>query len=250
MKKENAINLKFNTLKIKCAYRVTSKNMLNEFVHNNSDGIIDLNNEVKNILKNKWVYIKNKKVYYNTELCSLFPDLLTFTIGFCPIREEFNDNSIRLRFGQYNGRIMTYAELLKILDDNGCIQNISFYNYTVFLNGIKFVDKDNKEKIQNFNDKSNLYLSYHIPMYELSKNKTVIDDNGYDLKYIDEGKKIEKLYDIINLWFDYELIPEGLSEKSEKLYESLMEMSKFRFDKYKIKYRKIHTTKLKEEKIK
>ena len=240
MKKKNAINLKFNKLKIKCAYKVTSKNMLKKFVHDNSNNIEDLNNEVRSILKNKWIYIKNKKVYYNTELCSLFPDLLTFTIGFCPIRKEFNDDSIRLRFGQYDGRIMTYSELLKVLDDKGCIQNIAFYNYTVFLNGIKFIDINNREVVNSFNDAANPYLSYHIPIYELSKNRTIIDENGYDLKYVDEGIRIEKLYDIINLWFDYELIPEGLTEKSEKLYASLMEMSKLKFNKYKIKYRGIN----------
>ncbi len=248
MKKIHATNLNFSVLKIKSIYKIKNTNILKRFVYDNLEDIDELNNMVKELLKRKWIYIKNKDIYYNTDLCALFPNLLTFVIGFCPIREKFNDSSVKLKFGQYCGRIMTDTELLKIMDSKGCVQNIEFYNYTVFLNGIKFIDKNNLNKINNFNNKENPYLSYHIPIYDLIKNKKIMDNNGYDLKYIDEGIRIKNLCDVINLWFDYELIPAGLSEEKELLYCKLMELSKIKY--YTTKYRNIKTHYVKEEKIK
>lgn len=180
-----------------------------------------LNEEVKELIKNKWIYMSNKKVYYNNDLVSLFPDLNTFVIGNCPIYREFDDKSLNLRFGEYQGRVLTYLELLKILDEDGSVQGIQFYNYTVFLNGIRWVDKDERDVTRSFNS-PNPYLSYSIPIFELDSGQSLIDKNGYDLKYVDERKSISNLLDIINLWLKYDLIPEGLSKEAEEIYMELL----------------------------
>lgn len=180
-----------------------------------------LNEEVKELIKNKWIYMSNKKVYYNNSLVSLFPDLNTFVIGHCPIYREFDDKSLNLRFGEYQGRVLTYLELLKILDEDGSVQGIQFYNYTVFLNGIRWVDKDERDVTRSFNS-PNPYLSYSIPIFELESGQSLIDKNGYDLKYVDERKSIDNLLDIINLWLKYKLIPEGLSKEAEEIYRELL----------------------------
>lgn len=180
-----------------------------------------LNEEVKELIKNKWIYMSNKKVYYNNSLVSLFPDLNTFVIGHCPIYREFDDKSLNLRFGEYQGRVLTYLELLKILDEDGSVQGLQFYNYTVFLNGIRWVDKDERDVTRSFNS-SNPYLSYSIPIFELESGQSLIDKNGYDLKYVDERKSIDNLLDIINLWLKYKLIPEGLSKEAEEIYRELL----------------------------
>lgn len=180
-----------------------------------------LNEEVKELIKNKWIYMSNKKVYYNNDLVSLFPDLNTFVIGHCPIYREFDDKSLNLRFGEYQGRVLTYLELLKILDEDGSVQGIQFYNYTVFLNGIRWVDKDERDVTRSFNS-PNPYLSYSIPIFELDSGQSLIDKNGYDLKYVDERKSISNLLDIINLWLKYDLIPEGLSKEAEEIYIELL----------------------------
>lgn len=180
-----------------------------------------LNEEVKELIKNKWIYMSNKKVYYNNDLVSLFPDLNTFVIGHCPIYREFDDKSLNLRFGEYQGRVLTYLELLKILDEDGSVQGIQFYNYTVFLNGIRWVDKDERDVTRSFNS-PNPYLSYSIPIFELDSGQSLIDKNGYDLKYVDERKSISNLLDIINLWLKYDLIPEGLSKEAEEIYMELL----------------------------
>lgn len=180
-----------------------------------------LNEEVKELIKNKWIYMSNKKVYYNNDLVSLFPDLNTFVIGHCPIYREFDDKSLNLRFGEYQGRVLTYLELLKILDEDGSVQGIQFYNYTLFLNGIRWVDKDERDVTRSFNS-PNPYLSYSIPIFELDSGQSLIDKNGYDLKYVDERKSINNLLDIINLWLKYDLIPEGLSKEAEEIYMELL----------------------------
>lgn len=180
-----------------------------------------LNEEVSELIKNRWIYMKNKKVYYNNELVSLLPDLNTFVIGYCPIYREFDDRSLKLRFGEYQGRVITYVELLKILDDDGSVQGIQFYNYTVFLNGIRWVDKDERDVTRNFNSQ-NPYLSYSIPIFELNSGQSLIDENGYDLKYVDERKSISNLLEIINLWLKYDLIPQGLSREAEETYTKLL----------------------------
>lgn len=187
-----------------------------------------LNEEVKELIKNKWIYMRNKNVYYNNELISLFPDLNTFVIGYCPTYREFDDKSLKLRFGEYQGRVLTYLELLKILDEDGSIQGIQFYNYTVFLNGIRWIDKDEREITRKFNSK-NPYLSYHIPIFELNREQSLIDKNGYDLKYVYDRKNINNLIDIINLWLKYDLIPEGLSKEAEEIYMKLL--TKFKNNK-------------------
>lgn len=180
-----------------------------------------LNGEVKELIRNKWVYMSNKKVYYNNDLVSLFPDLNTFVIGHCPIYREFDDKSLNLRFGEYQGRVLTYLELLKILDEDGSVQGIQFYNYTVFLNGIRWVDKDERDTTRSFNS-PNPYLSYSIPIFELDSGQSLIDKNGYDLKYVDERKSISDVLDIINLWLKYDLIPQGLSKEAEEIYMELL----------------------------
>lgn len=187
-----------------------------------------LNEEVKELIKNKWIYMRNKNVYYNNELISLFPDLNTFVIGYCPTYREFDDKSLKLRFGEYQGRVLTYLELLKILDEDGSIQGIQFYNYTVFLNGIRWIDKDEREITRKFNSK-NPYLSYHIPIFELNREQSLIDKNGYDLKYVYDRKNINNLIDIVNLWLKYDLIPEGLSKEAEEIYMKLL--TKFKNNK-------------------
>lgn len=239
MKKQKAKEFKLKKFNIKGLYIESKRNILEEVINGNINQLDVLNKEVIDLLDNNWIYMKNKGVYYNTQLNSLFPDLVTFVIGFCPIRDKFNDDSLRLRFGNYQGRIMTDVELLKVLDEEGKIQGVSFNNYTVFLNGIRYINKNDVNIINKFNDSNNPYLAYHIPMYELDKNKTIFDENGYDLKYIDERKNIDNLSEIINLWHKFELIPEGLSEESENLYIKIMSLAKSNIDKYIIKRRKI-----------
>lgn len=194
---------------------------IEEIIENNSLDLNLLNGEVQQLIKNKWVYMKNKKVYYNNDVVSLFPDLNTFVIGYCPVYNEFDEKSLKLRFEEYQGRIPTYSELLKIFDDKGCIQGIQFYNYTIFLNGIRWVDKDEREIVREFNS-DNPYLSYVIPIFELGSEQSLIDENGYDLKYVDERKSINNLLEIINLWLKYDLIPDGLSTEAEEIYNYLL----------------------------
>lgn len=239
MKNKKIEEIKLKKFKIKGMYYECRQNLLDEFVKNNINQINILNKEVSTLLENDWIYIKNKKVYYNSKLNALFPDLLTFIIGFCPIREEFNDNSLRLDFGGFHGRIMTDIELLKVLDNEGNVQGISFYNYTVFVNGIRYIDKNNINNINNFKNQNNPYLSYHIPLYELDDNRSVIDENGYDLKYIDNRNYINSVLDVINLWYKFDLIPDGLSKESENLYIKIMELSKIEISKYLISHKRI-----------
>lgn len=239
MKKRKKEEFKLEKFNIKGLYIEDKRNILKEVIDNNINQLNKLNKEVIDLLSNNWIYMKNKRVYYNTQLNSLFPDLVTFVIGFCPIRDRFNDDSLRLKFGQYQGRIMTDVELLKVLDEEGNIQGISFNNYTVFLNGIRYINKNNVNVINQFNDSNNPYLSYHIPIYELDKNETILDENGYDLKYVDERKNVDNLSNTINLWYKFELIPEGLSEESENLYIKIMSIANSNVDKYVIKRRKL-----------
>lgn len=239
MKNKKIEKIELNKFKIKGMYCEKRQNVLDDFVKNNINQLEILNREVHALLENDWIYIKNKKVYYNSKLNALFPDLITFIIGFCPIREEFNDDSLRLEFGGFHGRIMTDVELLKILDKEGNVQGISFYNYTVFINGIRYIDKKNINNINSFKNHNNPYLSYHIPIYELNDNSSVIDENGYDLKYIDNRNYINDVLDIINLWYKFDLIPDGLSKESENLYIKVMELSKIEISKYLISRKKI-----------
>lgn len=67
--------------------------------------------EVDNLLKNEFVYIKNKDVYYCNELDGLFPNFNTFSFGENHTFNSLNLDRSKLNFSEYKGRSIYENEL-------------------------------------------------------------------------------------------------------------------------------------------
>ncbi|OSA92130.1 UNVERIFIED_ORG: hypothetical protein B2H95_05660 [Clostridium botulinum] len=187
--------------------------MLNEEIDKKIKDIELLCKEIEKIIKNKWVYIKNKDVYYNHDLTGLFPNFYKFQLGFCSVYTPFDKTTLNLNFNGYNGRLLNEFEIT-IIKNSIPINEKYEKNYT-------FMEDENYKCIRedgyifNFNNFHAFgFNSYHIPIYDLKTSKKLNKNN---------------LSEIIRLWFQNDLIPEGLSKLSEITYRDLLSYYKMKF---------------------
>lgn len=160
-----------------------------------------LTSEIEALLKDKWIYIKNKQVYYHSEINALIPDFSKFKASSCNTYYSFDISTLNVDFNDYKGRIVHHDELKRILDENKKIRNLEkAIAYTILENGYQWVYASDVETKKNFNY-SWKNESYHIPIYKLAEN----------------NKKYNKK-EILSIWIKNNLIPDKLSKESEKIY--------------------------------
>ena len=167
--------------------------------------------ELDKLLLNKFVYIKNKDIYYCKDLHGIFPNFQTFVFGKNNTYYSFRMEVSKLRFSGYQGVSINEKEadyLYKKWSDSIKLKNklpiknlpmpITYYNGNT--KNWEYIDLDGKKN--KFNIYVNGYSSL-IPIYRLEKNKKLI-------------------FTLIKKDF----IPEGLSIESEKIYLDILNLYK------------------------
>lgn len=182
-----------------------------------------LNDEIKDLIQNKWIYIKNKDVYYNNDTIGLFPDFDKFQLSYCSTHCAFDIENLKLEFCGYHGRIPSASEMMSIIETikyNGEYINfctvIDEYQYKYMSkkkNILKFGVSNSEQAYTTYGVSANRQ-SYNIPIYTLKTS------NNFNRKNISQ---------IIELWFQNDLIPEGLSESQEIVYKELLNYYKMKF---------------------
>lgn len=184
-----------------------SKNeILNELYQFNRK-FSDLLSEVENLIEEKWVYIKNKKVYYHSDIVALVPDFNEFTLGNCSTYFRFEESTLNLEFNGYSGCVIRHNELLKIIDNECGVKNIVIQDaYTVSESKgeYQWVSKWDINSKKSFSSSSR-YRSYHIPIFRLH-NKNIKNLNSKET---------------LITWIKNDLLPDSLSKESEKVYNNL-----------------------------
>lgn len=164
-----------------------------------------LKNEFDTLLKQDYIYIKNKDVYYWNKFNAISPNFNSIDeFGHCS-SGKFDSNSLRLNFKGYNGRIINCEEVeyfWKFLLKNK--------NFKLKPRRLTFCDANKNYKWYEDGvvcDFLSCYSieSYHIPLY--------------DLKIYPKNRKIYN-------FLEENLIPEGLSIDAEKKYLEILELYK------------------------
>lgn len=180
-----------------------------------NNGLQKLLTEITDLLdqNSRWIYIKNKNVYYNKEIKSLIPNLSQFELSSCGTCYEFDDINIKLNFESFEGQLPTIDELYKMIDGKSQIQSKSVDVITIIdkQSGERFWYDSRNGDLEPFNS-SKKYISYHVPIYHL----------------IDTEEQNEQMsnFKTLVMWLDNDLIPEGLTDESYEFYESLYNLYK------------------------
>lgn len=184
--------------------------MLDEELNKKIEQLISLNGEIKELLKNKWVYIQNKDVFYNNDTIGLFPNFSKFELGHCSTYYLFDNKSLKLKFNGYDGRIPNVSEMMSIIGNIKLNEN--YMNYTIRdENKYKYMTKNKEIFLFDISDRGE---SCNIPIYTLKTSNNFNRNN---------------IAKVIELWFQSDLIPAGLSELQETVYKDLLMYYKMNF---------------------
>lgn len=205
------------------------------------DEIIDkVYKEACELLKDRWVFIDNKKVVYDNEVVACIPNTQYYDCvydGTSNQKKEYFIEKYKSKFNYLNLKwdFMTLEENQKIFDKN--IQYpFKHGSYRFYIDK----NKNSTEYISFVRDEGYLYCSYRdigngnispypmyiVPIFRLNKKNSNKLNN-------------EKVF---SLWLDNELIPTGTKYKEE--YKLLIEINKaykldinknLKIDRYKIK---------------
>lgn len=139
------------------------------------------------LIKEEWVYIKNKECYYNSQIHALLPDLNTFKLGFCSAYNKFDPKTFNKSFAGVTGRLPTFEQLEKVFfNDQKKLKKIfANFSITAFSTNEKCYVWDNSS-LRYFAfiwAQYELRNSYHIPVYNLVGEATAIGFFNNLLKY-------------------------------------------------------------------
>ncbi|MCK8826592.1 hypothetical protein MWH25_02360 [Natroniella acetigena] len=183
----------------------------------NKEGIFEeLSKAVAELLKDRWVFMENKEVFYDNEVVALYPDLNHYKCTFidennCPISKV--DKSV-LNFAGFKGDFMTINERKKSFNKR-----------------INFPFKYGSDKIKYNGSDANYRMAYR------KKSDTLA---GYDMdddSYRDQPGIVMPIYrlyrkdsdklgsnQVLLLWLQHELIPQGLSKEHQENYKQLIDL--------------------------
>lgn len=116
-----------------------------------------------------WIPIKNKDVFYNHDVCGLFPNLKEFELGYCSTYYHYEAKTFQNKFEKYTGALMSIEEFQKAFAGKSTFLNQTFgfqtYDYYTISPLEYFVDL-NSTNGYHWNNQFNCH-SYHIPIYRL-----------------------------------------------------------------------------------
>ncbi len=168
---------------------------------------------VTELLKDNWVYIGNKGVYYINEIASIHPDLYDYE---CEIRNTnypFDKANLNLKFNGFEGSLMSPKEIKKIYqkesglpfevnDALGLSVNDIYYSCIAYEDEEKyFYYKFKNETMYEFG-RYGFGDAYVVPIYRL---------NEKDSEKLTAAKVIE-------LWLKYDLIPVKLPDDVKETF--------------------------------
>ena len=180
--------------------------------------------EIDKLLKNNFVYIKNKDVYYCKDLNGLFPNFEKFQFGKDDTYYAFSEDSSKLNFNAYKGSYINEKEadyLYKIWKKCKDVNN-----------KIDAKDKDINKKLILMN------LSMPITYYDYDtkgKKFSYITSNGYKYnfdRYREGYSSLVPVYRLENnkqalfTLIKENLMPQGLSIETEKIYSEILNLYK------------------------
>lgn len=160
-----------------------------------------------------WFYIDNMGILYNYTLAALFPDLMTFDLGHCPLNRSYDPITFHNEFGKYTGTLMTPNEFKRVFAGkfdklyNHCAEHLHDSFFTV-MDFHKALHADGI-RAKRWNGFSRLE-SYHIPLYRL---------NGMDSETITPAKTLF-------FWLDQGLIPESIPVPLRPTYQHVLSLYK------------------------
>lgn len=180
--------------------------------------------EIDKLLKNNFVYIKNKDIYYCKDLNGLFPNFEKFQFGKDDTYYAFSEDSSKLNFNAYKGSYINEKEadyLYKIWKKCKDVNN-----------KIDAKDKDINKKLILMN------LSMPITYYDYDtkgKKFSYITSNGYKYnfdRYREGYSSLVPVYRLENnkqalfTLIKENLMPQGLSIETEKIYSEILNLYK------------------------
>lgn len=175
----------------------------------------ELLQELDILLKKEWVPFKNKSVFYHRELKALLPDLKAFSPKIFHTRYAF-DNAVfrKTRFAGFYGRLMTVKEFRQAFARQGKKLKQQFTwklpEFFAALDGELPCAYDGQGNLRaKFGSSENLPAAA-IPIITFKSL---------------QNRQANAL-DILLAWIAHELIPAGLSQKSETAYDTILSLRK------------------------
>ncbi len=183
-------------------------NSLNEFIRKS---LTPLASELNIIFKKNrnWLKFQNKDVFYNKDVCGLFPNFYTFVVGNSKTLYQYDPKTFNGNFHGYKGDLITREEFKKVFCNNWdyLTENFGwrFGSYFTIANTNEFCVNTNGDDFCKWNGTYN-YNSYHIPIFRFG------NENASPFL---EAKLIYHL-------LRNKLIPVGLSKNSENFFKYLL----------------------------
>ncbi len=168
--------------------------------------------DIEVLIQERWVFMKNKKVFYDHEVVALYPDLDDYK---CTYTTELQaiamDGKIRSFFG-FTGDFMTLEELTKSFNKNISFP-FKFGDYNIKYDGIS----------------SHYYMGYKKDAVTLDGFNLSNDSSGYKMGVImpifrlnGENSSRVNTDKVLFLWLKHGLIPKGLREETLLIYTALV----------------------------
>lgn len=160
--------------------------------------------------REQWIYMQNRKVYYNNAIKAVFPDFEQFVFGHCSINKGFAEDTFNNEFADFQGDLMTQEEFRSAVIENGDwfrrmfpvpVEEIYFSvddtQYCYNINGLE-------KKWGSFSREE----AYHIPVFRIHKKDT---------------KDLSTLQ-ILYLWMRKKLAPQALPDGLVSAYEGIVRL--------------------------
>lgn len=175
--------------------------------------------ECETIIRNRWVFMENKHVFYDDEVVALYPDLNVYK---CLYTSERNISSIDNRMLQFSGLagdFMTLDEIKRSFDKN---VNFPFKmgEHSIMYDGLSshnFMgykkDSTTLDGVNLSNHSTGCATGVIIPIFRL---------NG------ENSKKVDPVYALL-LWLRHGLVPQGLQGKTALIYQELLNIGEHLF---------------------
>ncbi|MEA4816107.1 MAG: hypothetical protein VB120_04525 [Lachnospiraceae bacterium] len=145
----------------------------------------------------KWLKLKTKNAYLNTDIFAIFPDLNSFVPGSISSFEDFSEASVKKDFEGFSGELITYDEFFETLmpdyENKGLFYKALFKLDCFTLKNKKIYNWfsiKNKDEIYIFGCSQD-FTTYNIPIFRLfgeaeerSLKKAVLklEEKGFELE--------------------------------------------------------------------
>jgi len=226
-----------NLKEIKIKKKVFKENIIIENMQ-------EILNEIKPMLDKRWVFMRNKNVFYDNEVVALFPKLdkfdgFTYSTGDGYGKIRRYANQIYKRGNNLEWDIFTFKEFKKTVCNKNFPYRVGDY--------LKYKDSRQPTCLYRYSkDSDNMRYGY---VYNTSWNHTGCCDPIIENCYLNtiNSPKLKNV-EVLMLWLENGLIPANLTESTLEKYKMLLKMSEKEEIDFKDKKWKLNINKLMENK--